>query len=383
MSARNGVGLRHQNFNRRVRHHLAKHFSSVATNLGISNNPRFPQEQSLVMACFVSLLTDSEAEVRASATSHLARMISWGGQREFTLHLQPLLPALADDVVMEVRCKTALAIMEAAAASSSTGTAKVSGEGDPPGSGDSLEDAVIIQVFGPLLESFLGDEFHEVQLQVLTNLHKIAHLLPGLTPVVTSLLHMSKASNWRVREAVAKLLPHLATARGVDFFSTVLLEPAWLTLLLDPVAQVRSAICSGMPLLVEVAGPEWITSQLLPHHARIYNTASSSYLVRMTLLQAHIEMAMATTDDTLWCDAVAHVLRGLQDKVANVRMVSARGLGKIVFAAHTSELEVLSSQMRGLVASQVRPALEKIRDDEDWDCRQIGQAALDQINAAI
>jgi serine/threonine-protein phosphatase 2A regulatory subunit A len=194
---------------------------------------------------------------------------------------------------------------------------------------------------------------------------------------------MSKATNWRVREAVAKLLPHLATARGVDFFATVLLEPAWLTLLLDPVAQVRYAICSGMRLLVQVAGPEWVLSHLLPHHVRIYNNATSSYLVRMTLLHAHIEMAMATTDDTLWCDAVTHVQRGLQDKVANVRMVSARGLGSIVFAAHASEVEVLSSQMRSLIASQVRPALEKMREDEDWDCKQVCQTALDQINAAI
>jgi serine/threonine-protein phosphatase 2A regulatory subunit A len=341
------------------------------------------------MACFVSLLTDAEAEVRASATSHLARMIAWGGQREFTLHLQPLLPALADDVVMEVRSKTALAIMDAAAVSSSSETSQANPSEDAvveksrSAGGGALEDSLIIQVFGPLLESFLGDEFHEVQLQVLTNLHKIAHLLPGLAPVVASLLHMSKATNWRVREAVAKLLPHLATARGVDFFATVLIEPAWLTLLLDPVAQVRYAICSGMPLLVQVAGPEWILSHLLPHHVRIYNNASSSYLVRMTLLQAHIEMAIATTDDTLWCDTVTHVLRGLQDKVANVRMVAARGLGKIVFAAHTSELEILSSQMRSMIASQIRPAVEKLREDEDWDCRQACQLALDQINSAV
>lgn len=338
------------------------------------------------MACFVSLLTDLEAEVRASATSHLARMIAWGGPREFSLHLQPLLPALADDVVMEVRSKTALAIMEAAAASSPpadpNGNAAVESSG---GGGGSLEDAVIIQVFGPLLESFLGDEFHEVQLQVLTNLHKIAHLLPGLSPVVTSLLHMTKATNWRVREAVAKLLPHLATARGVDFFSTVLLEPAWLTLLLDPVAQVRYAICSGMQLLVQAAGPEWILTQLLPHHVRIYNSAGSSYLVRMTLVHAHVEMAMATSDNTLWCDSVLQLLRGLQDKVANVRMVSARGLGRVVNAAQTSSDvdAVLSPQIQSMIASQIRPAMEKMREDEDWDCRQVCQQALDQMSSSV
>jgi serine/threonine-protein phosphatase 2A regulatory subunit A len=207
--------------------------------LGISANIRYNNEQSLVMACFVSLLTDQEAEVRAAAVAHLAKMVAWGGSTHFSSHLQPLLPALADDIVMEVRSKCALALMDAA-------------------DGGTLEDNLILQAFGPLLENFLSDEFHEVQLQVLTNLHKIAHLLPGLSGVVTSLLQMSKAANWRVREAVAKLLPHLAEARGLDFFATVLLEPVWMVLLLDPVASVRSAIVHGMGLLVKVSGDEWV-----------------------------------------------------------------------------------------------------------------------------
>jgi len=252
------------------------------------------------MACFVSLLTDAEAEVRAAAVGHLARMVSWGGAQHFQAHLQPLLAALADDVVMEVRSKCALALMDAA-------------------HGGTLDDAVILQAFGPLLESFLQDEFHEVQLQVLTNLHKIAHLLPGLSGVVTALLHMAKASNWRVREAVAKLLPHLAEARGLDFFASVLLEPAWLTLLLDPVASVRAAIVQGMPLLVQVAGQDWMVSTLLPHHVRIYNSNSHSYLVRITIIQAHVETAIGSKSGPLWNDAVLQILRGLSDKVANVR----------------------------------------------------------------
>lgn len=302
------------------------------------------------MACFVSLLTDIEAEVRAAAVAHLAPMVRWGGPDHFAAHLQPLLPALADDVVMEVRSKCALALMDAA-------------------HGGTLEDAVILQAFGPLLEAFLQDEFHEVQLQVLTNLHKIAHLLPGLAGVVTALLHMAKATNWRVREAVAKLLPHLAEARGMDFFSSVLMEPAWLTLLLDSVASVRMAIVGGMPLLVQVAGEDWMMDNLLPQHVRIYNANANSYLVRMTLIQAHVEMATACANGALWNDAVLQILRGLSDKVANVRMVSAKGLGRLAAEGDPA-----------VVQAQIRPALEKrVAEEEDFDCRQACALALEQI----
>jgi serine/threonine-protein phosphatase 2A regulatory subunit A len=318
--------------------------------LGIQGKSNYRSEQNLVMACFNALLNDAEAEVRAAAVGHLARMVAWGGPTLFTQHLQPLLPALADDVVMEVRSKCALALMDAA-------------------HGGSLDDSLILQAFGPLLESFLQDEFHEVQLQVLTNLHKIAHLLPGLPGVVSSLLQMSKNTNWRVREAVAQLLPHLAEARGLDFFSQVLLEPTWLTLLLDPVASVRASIVSGMPLLVRVTGEEFMTQTLLPHHVRIYNQNNHTYLIRITILQSHVETAMEAKSGPLWNDAVLQVLRGLSDKVPNVRIVAAKGLSRIVKVGDSA-----------VVQAQIRPALEKrIQEEDDEDCRLCCQLALDQL----
>lgn len=309
------------------------------------------------MACFVSLLTDVEAEVRAAAVGHLARMVAWGGPVHFENHLQALLPALADDVVMEVRSKCALALMDAA-------------------DGGTLEDAVILTCFGPLLEAFLQDEFHEVQLQVLTNLHKIARLLPGLGGVVTTLLQMSKASNWRVRESVAKLLPHLAEARGLDFFVSVLLEPAWMTLLLDPVASVRKAIVQGMPLLVQVAGEDWIRNQLLPQHAAIYNQNSSSYLVRITLLQGHVHAAtVASAGNPLQKELLEHILRALKDKVPNVRMVAARGLLTICSSDKISPADSVA-----VTVGQILPALEAaIQEEDDVDVRQSCQLALDKM----
>jgi serine/threonine-protein phosphatase 2A regulatory subunit A len=340
---------------------LAKHFSGAAIALGFQGNTRYANDQTLIMACFASLLSDVEAEVRAAAVSHFAPMVHWGGSALFTTHLMPLLPSLADDVVMEVRSKTALAIMDSS-------------------EGGTLEDSLIVQTFGPLLESFLQDEFQEVQLQVLSNLYKLSHLLTGMNGVVSTILNMSKATNWRVREGVATLLPHLAEARGLEFFMNVLLEPAWLVLLLDPVASVRAACVAGMPVLVNAAGQEWMVQNILPQHVRIYNhAAAGSYLIRITILQAHAAMAVACQSGSaaagggsLWNDAVFQMLRGLVDKVANVRMVAAKGLAKVVVAEDPAQVAV--------VQAQIMPALEKrMAEEEDIDCRQTCSEALAAI----
>jgi serine/threonine-protein phosphatase 2A regulatory subunit A len=339
---------------RRVRHNLAKQFSKVVTNLGIQHNTKYQSEQSIVMACFVALLTDQEAEVRASAVTHLSPMVSWGGPAHFTSQLQPLLPALADDVVMEVRSKSALAFMQAA-------------------SGGALPDTLVIQAFGPLLENFLQDEFHEVQLQVLTHLHEVSHLLPSLSGVVTNLVQMSKAGNWRVREAVAKLLPHLAEARGLDFFKTVLLDAVWMVLLLDAVSSVRRSIVQGMGLLVKVAGEEWMTRNLYPQHQAIFENSESSYLLRITMLQGYVEMAVAcpgaATGSEFYHTLITQLLRGLEDNVANVRMVSANALSRVVENAEPS-----------IIASRIRPALERrMAEENDHDCQNACRRALLKI----
>jgi hypothetical protein len=52
--------------------------------------------------------------------------------------------------------------------------------------------------------------------------------------VVTSIINMFKATNWRVREAVAVVVASSGRKAGLDFFATVLPEPAWPTSLLDP-----------------------------------------------------------------------------------------------------------------------------------------------------
>jgi len=324
----------------RVRHNLAKVFSDVANSLHLPSSG-YESQKTLVMACFVALLQDQEGEVRAAAVGHLAKLVHWGGARLFDSHLQPLLGALADDVVVDVRSKCALALMDSS-------------------EGGTLEDATIVKSFTPLLENFLQDEYPEVQLHVLKHLSRISHLFTQMAGVVTAILNMSKATNWRVREGVAQLLPHLAEARGMEFFSTVLLEPAWLALLLDPVADVRMACVMGLPQLCRVAGDDWMVQHLLNQHVKIYDHSSSSYLLRVTILKGHAQMAVACKSGSLFFQATDQLLRGLTDKVANVRMVTAKGL-----------LEVATNECDAdVIGSKIRPALEQaLQVETDDDAR--------------
>uniref|UniRef100_A0A6S9ACQ1 TOG domain-containing protein n=2 Tax=Ditylum brightwellii TaxID=49249 RepID=A0A6S9ACQ1_9STRA len=334
----------------RVRHNLAKEFSTVASSLGFTDS-RHQNRQIDVFNCFSSLLQDAEAEVRAAGVENIARMTQLGGPDLFLSHIAPLLPSLADDPVMEVRSKLAQALMDCC----------------DPSICNALTDRIILQEFKPLLEGFLNDEFAEVQLHILTKLSRVSHLLNQMDVVVSSILQMSKAQNWRVREAVGRLLPHLAEARGVSFFEDHLLDP-WLKLLLDQVADVRSACVVGMPKLLSVSGEAWMSRQILPHYTRIYDE-SSTYLTRITILRSYAALADEKdyVNETLLDQMLNLILRGLDDPVANVRMVAARGLGNVCKLCETPIIE-----------GKLRPALTaRLSDDEDDDCKFYAQIALD------
>ena len=173
-----------------------------------------------------------------------------------------------------------------------------------------------------------------------------------VTEVVQCLLQMSVASNWRVRQAVGILLPHLAEARGLDFFSSVLMEPSWMTLLLDPVSCVRQSIVQGVELLCKVAGADWINQTLLPAHEKLYNT--HGYLIRVTILQAHAQVALAFKNPEEAAPAVDFIVKALSDKVPNVRMVAARGLGQVLEAANGSSSSSNSSKITAALQARMQ-----------------------------
>jgi len=338
----------------RVRHNLAKEFSVVAQSQGFHESSHSKHLTELFQF-YSSLLQDFEAEVRTSSVENFARMVQLGGTNLFVSHLAPVLPSLADDLVMEVRSKFAEALMDCCDESICT----------------ALSDKIILQEFKPLLEGFLNDEFADVQLHILSKLSRVTHLLDKMDIVVQCILSMAKALNWRVREAVGQLFPHLTEARGVAFFELHLFD-TWMKLLSDRVADVRLACVNGMPKLLSVTGGVWIQREIVPRYVRIYDN-SESYLSRITVLRSFTKLAITEKGLTssLTEELVTHLLKGLQkDQVANVRIVAARGLAEI---SHTVE--------EGLLNSRIRPALQTCSsEDEDEDCQYFAQTALESCS---
>lgn len=351
----------------RVRHNLAKEFASVASSMGFTPPNGDPKRLDELFQCLSSLLQDTEAEVRAAAVTNIARMTKMGGATLFNTHIAPTLPALGDDPVMEVRSNLAQTLMDCCDAETRASI---------------LSDKIILTTIKPHIESFLNDEFAEVQLHILTKLSRISDLLNKMDVVVSSILQMSKDKNWRVREAVGRLLPHLAESMGISFFEEHLLQP-WLKLLLDRVADVRSACVNGMPKLLSVGGAAWIQSDLLPQFTALYDD-SPSYLTRITIIRCYSELCVPPNGNDssgngeikgpsqdlhplLLESIVTFMLKGLNDRVANVRMVSARGLQGIM---EQCEKEVKKGR--------IEPALsERMKGDEDEDCKYFVQLALD------
>lgn len=336
----------------RVRNHLAKDFAVVAQSQGFHEH--YPNERIILFDSFAALLQDFEAEVRTSAVENIARMTQLGGVELFKSHLSPLLPGLADDPVMEVRSQLAQSMMDCCDASICT----------------ALPDNVILEDFKPLLEGFLKDEFSEVQIHILSKLSRVTHLLSQMDVVVQCILDMSKASNWRVREAVGFLLPHLAEARGVPFFQEKLFD-MWMFLFMDQVSDVRSACVLGMAKLLTVTGAEWIQNQILPRYVELYSSANS-YLTRITVLRSFSNFCKAEKCFTkeLVVDVVDLLLKGMDDPVPNVRMIAACGLG-----------DVIGIVEKGLLNSKIQPALQKcVTEDEDDDCKHFAQKAIESIS---
>lgn len=281
-------------------------------------------------------------------------MAQLGGADLFQQHISPLLPNLADDAVMEVRSKLAQTIMDCCDDSICS----------------TLSDSVILEDFRPCLECFLNDEFAEVQLHILSKLSRVTRLLDQMDVVVQSVVAMSKTANWRVRKSVAFLLPHLAEARGVRYFQDQLLD-VWMALLMDRVADVRSACVNGMPKLLSVTGSEWIQREIVPRYLNLCN-GSISYLTRTTVLKSFSRLGneqKGNLSTELSNELVEQLLIGLNDRVSNVRMVAAKGLE-----------ELNTSIDSGLLNAKVIPALQQIvQEDPDEDCKFFADKAISTL----
>jgi len=129
-----------------------------------------------------------------------------------------------------------------------------------------------------------------------------------------------------------------------------------------------------MPKLLSVSGSQWVQTELLPHFTRMYED-SHSYLSRITVLRCFAALTEKhgelenNVGAELMSQIVTVMLQGLKDRVANVRMIAARGLGYVTISGQCED---------SLMNGKVVPALnECITTEGDQDCKYQCQLALE------
>jgi hypothetical protein len=131
------------------------------------------------------------------------------------------------------------------------------------------------------------------------------------------------------------------------------------------------AFSAGLQQLVTVAGDDWVIQSLLPHHVKIFDHSGTSYLMRITILKGHAQIALAAKSGPLFEQVITQLLRGIADRVPNVRMVGFQGINAI---ARGEDVDA------GLLGGQVKAALEAaLKSEEDIDCIHACQLGLDAL----
>lgn len=122
---------------------------------------------------------------------------------------------------------------------------------------------------------------------------------------------------------------------------------------------------------MDVAGDDWIIQTLLPQHVKIFDHASTSYLMRITILKGHTQIALRAKSGPLFEQVLLELLRGVADRVPNVRMVGLQGIHEI------ATCDGVDSEFLG---GQIKAALEAaIKVEEDIDCIHFCELSLEAV----
>jgi len=164
-----------------------------------------------------------------------------------------------------------------------------------------------------------------------------------------------------VRLAIIEYMPLLAGQLGVEFFDEKL-NSLCMTWLIDHVFAIREAATNNLKKLVEKFGTEWAQQTVIPKVVAM--SRDQNYLHRMTCLFCINVLAEACGADITERLLLPTVLGMAGDSVANVRFNVAKtilSISKVLPAA--------------AIQSQVRPCIEKLNTDSDFDVRYYASEA--------
>jgi len=165
-------------------------------------------------------------------------------------------------------------------------------------------------------------------------------------------------------------MPLLAGQLGVDFFDEKL-NSLCMTWLIDHVFAIREAATNNLKKLVEKFGTDWAQQTVIPKVVAM--SRDQNYLHRMTCLFCINVLAVACGPEITERQLLPTVLTMATDSVANVRFNVAKTLQQIA--------AILPSTSKQAQDAQVRPVIEKLNTDSDFDVRYYASEAAMELGA--
>jgi serine/threonine-protein phosphatase 2A regulatory subunit A len=325
----------------RVRFNVAKEFHPLCKAMGDNIT------MSDGLGSFCNLLQDAEAEVRAAAAKNISGYLDLIGVENFVAEIVPTMQVLGEDMAQNVRVVVAEQCMLLC---------------------PKLGQEVSISQIGPLLEVFLRDDSHEVTLKVLNELHVVGDWMQELAKsLLPAIKDLCKDSNWRVRQAIINVIPLFAKEMGTSHFQSNF-QDLFLDAFDDQISTVRVMAAEGLAAIAETAGSEWLQANLMPAIKERYE-GSEQYLTRVSILRGF--KAFGTSDAEfsaqLLNDVTELCVKGLVDTVPNVKFVACQTLTALC------NKKCLDA---GIVANQIKPAVEKLVSSEDLDVQFYARACI-------
>jgi serine/threonine-protein phosphatase 2A regulatory subunit A len=209
----------------------------------------------------------------------------------------------------------------------------------------------------PFMQQLTPDEFYSVRHNVVADLHLLQDNGPNgiLITLVPQLLVLAKDAKWRVRKTIIEKISLLAEALGRVQFERKL-QNLLINCLADHVAAIRAISCIQSAKVIALFGAAWAQKSFFPSAFLIYDR-STNYLHRMTclILISNCASEAKITGDVYQVTFMPILTQAFTDEVANVRLMAAQTLYKVIPHLSTSDLET------------VQTALEVLQKDADAD----------------
>lgn len=365
----------------RVRQALVAGLPRIASAYGVSNTEALVGSSSLVQQA----LDDSEAEVRTLACKQIEGVARVLGGDTLSTAVVPILVDLAQDLSMPVReaaCKALVGLLGVSGAPVAIVGRSVMQTMSSCNEADEVSERNLVVVCLDAIGDSLNATEQSIDASFFAPGGELHPMFEGILGLYQSApMEESASGEWRIRQSVLTFCGALCSRlqlETIDPFRAQL-DDMILDALEDSISSVRDGAVMALSRLAQVCGPDWVTTKVLPRLTSLFSTSDSvstvspmrkqsSYLLRITVVNAMQAVTDKSSDDTFLSAAVDLLCKGAKDPVPNVRFNSILALGKLLSLGQES------------LTQQIRPVLTANADnDTDMDCKYFAQKELESL----